>query len=228
MTLEKLTIKFEQKNEGSFTGRIRALFNPNQLSYAKTVNWTAEPTATSSKEAEYQKVRFGSSGLETLTINLFFDTYEGDAEIRPNPLEQPSAVSVLPYTNAVVALSRFDYDLHRPPICELWWGKLFVFKGVLQSLKQDLTLFLEDGTPVRATIDCTFMQYQTKDDRIKNELHSADVAKRYTVMPGDTLSSIAAALYDDPSLWRRIAEENRIDNPRRISPGQVLTIPKLR
>jgi len=48
------------------------------------------------------------------------------------------------------------------------------------------------------------------------------------VRRGDTLNSIAARHYNDPCLWRPIATANGIHNPRRLTPGQVLRIPKLR
>lgn len=50
---------------------------------------------------------------------------------------------------------------------------------------------------------------------------------RYTVQKGDTLSHIARAQYGKASLWPRIFEANRdqLEDPDRIQPGQVLTIP---
>lgn len=50
---------------------------------------------------------------------------------------------------------------------------------------------------------------------------------RYTVRKGDTLSHIAQAHYGRASEWPRIFEANRdlLDDPDRIQPGQVLTIP---
>jgi nucleoid-associated protein YgaU len=48
------------------------------------------------------------------------------------------------------------------------------------------------------------------------------------VRRGDTLSSIAARHYNDPGLWRHIARANGISNPRVLTPGQVLRVPKLR
>jgi nucleoid-associated protein YgaU len=229
-SLAKLTLRFEVKREGVFQGVIPALFNPNRLRYSRSVSWDSDPTAITSKEAEYHRLRFKSTGFETLQIQLFFDTYEEERDpllpaVGPT---RPRAPSVRPHIDLIASLTRFDRELHRPPVCELYWGGFFLFKGVLQTLTQELTLFLEDGTPVRATCDCTFLQHQTREDRLSFELHSADVAKRYTVLPGDTLASIAAEVYQDATLWRPIADENRIQNPRRLVPGQVLTIPKIR
>jgi nucleoid-associated protein YgaU len=48
------------------------------------------------------------------------------------------------------------------------------------------------------------------------------------VRRGDTLSSIAAAVYRDPGLWREIARANDIKDPRILPPGRLLLLPRLR
>jgi LysM repeat protein len=50
----------------------------------------------------------------------------------------------------------------------------------------------------------------------------------YTVVPGDTLSSIALQFYGDATQWTRIFEANRhqISNPNRIFPGHILRVPQ--
>ena len=52
-------------------------------------------------------------------------------------------------------------------------------------------------------------------------------ARRYTVRPGDTLSSIALRFYGSRSRWPVIYQANKavIKNPDAIFPGEVLTIP---
>lgn len=49
----------------------------------------------------------------------------------------------------------------------------------------------------------------------------------YTVQKGDTLSHIAKAHYGKAGEWRQIFDANRdkLDDPDRIQPGQVLKIP---
>lgn len=51
--------------------------------------------------------------------------------------------------------------------------------------------------------------------------------RRYTVRPGDTLSSIAQRFYGNPADWRLLYQANRsvIKNPNVIEPGEVLTVP---
>jgi len=49
----------------------------------------------------------------------------------------------------------------------------------------------------------------------------------YVVEKGDNLSKIAKKFYGDPNKWRKIYEANRdrIKDPNKIRPGQVLVIP---
>ena len=56
---------------------------------------------------------------------------------------------------------------------------------------------------------------------------SADVIKTHLVRRGETLSSIAAEEYEDPTCWRPIADANQLVNPRQVAPGTVLIIPTL-
>jgi len=54
-------------------------------------------------------------------------------------------------------------------------------------------------------------------------------ARTHTVEKGDTLSHIAKAHYGKASKWRAIFDANRdlLDDPDKIQPGQVLTIPAI-
>lgn len=55
-------------------------------------------------------------------------------------------------------------------------------------------------------------------------------ARSYTIEKGDTLSAIAKRVYGKASYWQRIFDANRdtIDNPDRIFPGQVITLPEIK
>jgi nucleoid-associated protein YgaU len=215
MALAKLEIRVEGQ-----TDPIKALFNPNQIIIQKTVNWRTQPRT----ESDTQETQFTSGNPATLTLDLFFDTYEKRADI-----EAGSDVTKL--TEKVVALTTVEEhgDLHRPPICTLSWGQFgSFFQGVLESLTQRYTLFLSNGTPVRATLSCSFKQWRSKDEEKRLlRLSSVDVAKTRTVRRGDSLASIADEEYLDPTLWRPIAEANGIDDPRSVVPGMGLSIPPL-
>lgn len=237
--LTKLRISHETKIRSVFDGEILALFNPNQLRYENRAEWRTTAAAAPSIAAGFQRMEFQAAPPRTLTVDLFFDTYEGsvqsaaanlfDLALPDDPLLAGAikAIDVTAITSRVEALTRVASELHRPPVCRLEWGLHTLFQGVLTQLNQDLTFFLADGTPVRATLGCTFMAYQTFDEAKAAELHSSDVAKRRVVRRGDTLASIAIEQYGDAARWRAIATGNDIDDPRAIKPGDVLVIPKV-
>jgi nucleoid-associated protein YgaU len=69
---------------------------------------------------------------------------------------------------------------------------------------------LEDGivTAVRKPVDNVYVQ-------------------KYTVMAGETLESIAAKIYGDPTQFWRIADLNpQIKFPIDLTPGEVIRIPQ--
>ena len=212
MTLEKLTIKAEKNNPGDFADEFKVLFNPNQVEISKT-GWKME---------NYEPVV--SKELTRLSLELFFDT--ALTGIPPENVQN--------YTRKIFSLTqlRIGTKSKRPPRCQLIWGTIsgkdsvLLPDGFLESVTKRLTHFLEDGTPVRATLNCTFKEWRepTKEAKIENPIDDpVRIVKR-----GETLSSIATEEYNDPSLWRIIAEENRLINPRKLNPGMVLTIPPLR
>ena len=243
-TLEKLTITYKYDKKG-FKDKdhepIVALFNPAEINISRSVSYEQKRVANSSDSGYFDIVqKLKAVEAATLSIDLFFDTYEARGDVGSwkraaasmiaptNPFQTGDATDVTDLTDEVAKLAVPHKEIHRPPLCHLHWGSFDIFTGVLTSLDQRFTMFLEDGTPVRATLSCSFVEYRTVAHRRAGELHSADVAKTRTVRRNDTLQSIAAEQYDDPGLWRVIARANKITNPRRLVPGTVLMIPKLR
>jgi nucleoid-associated protein YgaU len=211
MGLEYFTIKPESGPE------IKALFNPNKLVIAKSVRWEEQKA----KERDVPELQFKSGEPRTLNVELIFDTYD---------TPEAEKESVQNHTDKLLKLALVDGHKHRPPVCELSWGKLNkdFFKGVLEKLDQEFSLFMENGTPVRATCRCTFKEWRTdQEDQQKRNPKSSDVVKTRIVKRGDTLSRIAAEMYLDPRLWRPIANENGVDDPLNLTPGAVLLIPTL-
>lgn len=219
MALEKLEIQVEKKGtvlvfEGGET--VTALFNPNKLTFNKSVNWKKAGAA----QSDVPELQFTNAQPRTLSVDLIFDTYDNSDRIKKDVRKQTDQVFHL-------ATVEKHGDKHRPPVCRLFWGSMRVFfQGVLEKLSQEFTLFTSDGTPVRATSNCTFKEWRTNYKDL-NERQSSDIAKLRVLKRGETLSSIAAEEYHDPALWRPIANENGIDDPRAPPPGTVLLIPAL-
>lgn len=210
MALEKAKIIVYGQNDRK-KDEVKVHFNPNQFSEDKA-NQIAEIGVPGLSAPILQFVR---GNTRTLSMELLFDTYEDNKDVRKE------------YTDKVYQLLEIDPDTHAPPICEFVW-KDFTFKCVVDRVSGRFTLFRENGIPVRATLNVTFKHYIPVAKIVRaNPTRSADHTKTYTVKLGDTLSSIAAAEYGDPTKWRPIAAANRIDNPRVLTPGRVLEIPPL-
>jgi hypothetical protein len=205
MALEKLKIAIEE-NYPTFGRPVEVLFNPQQIQISRSGGTVKEGQLVGGEEPA------------TLTIELFFDTTLG--KFGPEDVQR--------YTKTIYNLTRKKGKLDRPPLCRLMWGKgnVWFLQGFLKDVTKTLTHFLEDGTPVRARLNCTFEEWVPPDYKQKSQNPVDDPIR--IVRRGETLSSIAAEEYNDPSLWRVIADANKITNPRAITPGQILTVPPLR
>jgi nucleoid-associated protein YgaU len=226
MKPEKLTIS---PLPPSKLAEISVLFNPNSYSITKSVRWSqsAPPMQSAEKDAGTQRklnappLSFGGGDNRQLTLELFFDVSEpvlGQRDVREE-------------TSKIVKLTRIERiePQPQPPICKIFWGRApndldFPFIGVVSNLVQRFTLFSSDGTPVRATLTVTFVEFLTpeQDQRQTDPEFTTRLVKR-----GDSLSSIAAEVYRNAQLWRPIAEANDLDDPRHLSIGLRLNIPKL-
>jgi len=198
--------------------QIEVLYNPTQYSFDKNVQ-LAEMGIPGLGAPILQYVR---GGARTLTMELFFDSYEDRADVRT-------------YTNEIYALMNVESETHVPAVCLFKWGAgpwgkgdQNSFRCVLERVSGRFTMFLDDGTPVRATLTVTFKEFVDVDIEVRGTpTHSSDRTKTRVVKRGDTLSSIAAVEYGDHARWRPIAAVNRIDNPRHVEAGTVLVIPAL-
>lgn len=197
---------------------IVAMFNPDELSFNRSVGWQKNSAA----QRDVPELQFTTAEPRTLSVKLFFDTYDTPDLPKDDVREK--------YTDRVFNLTTVEKhgDKHRPPVVRLRWGKPgYFFQGVLERLDQKFTLFMEDGTPVRATLTCSFKEWRTNYvDLNLQARQSSDVAKVKVLRRGDSLSSVAAEEYLDPAQWRPIAIANGIDDPLRLATGAI-AVPKL-
>ena len=204
MALEKAVI--EPDNEMP----IAVLFNPGQYGLDKS-NRFAEVDVPGRGAPTLQ---FVSGNGRTLSLELFFDTYEQHSDVRRR-------------TDAIYGLLSIRTATHVPPVCTFRWGG-FSFRGVVEQVNGRFTLFLADGTPVRATLTLTMRELvDAALEARRTPLESSDRTKAHTVIRGETLHSIATLEYGDPAQWRVIATANGIDDPLALAPGTTLVLPRL-
>jgi nucleoid-associated protein YgaU len=138
-------------------------------------------------------------------------------------------------TSQVYRLLKVDGGLHAPPRVQLAWGtggKLTSYGAsispwlILESVSEEFSLFSPGGVPVRAKLSVSFREAWTIEQQLQvTRRHSSDRTSLHRVVRGETLAQISYEEYDDPTQWRLIADANTLDNPRILTPGQVLVIP---
>ncbi|MFC2005140.1 peptidoglycan-binding protein [Chloroflexota bacterium] len=195
---------------------IECLFNPNEYTFSKQNTWNKEKVIGKN----VPQLAFGGGEAMTLTMQLFFDTYATGEDVRKT-------------TNRIWKLMNINEKLTdmtsvkgRPPMVEFHWGSTWSFQAVITSISQKFTLFRYDGTPVRATLDVSFLQAKEKGKYPgQNPTTVGEPGyRRRVVMEGDTIDWIAHDEYGDSAMWRFIADTNNMDDPSRLRPGQILAI----
>lgn len=206
---------FEVDKNGKESGKaVDCMFNPFEYTVSKSNTYSEKSRNRSSTP----KIEFKKSGAQTLKLNLMFDTYEAGDDVSriTNKLwkfMEPKKES--------------GSKKESPPEVAFEWG-VFRFIAVITQMTQKFTLFLKDGTPVRAKVDVTFTQHKDVNDYPNQNPTSGGgpIQRLWSVKRGDRLDTIAAEVYGDATKWRQIAAYNAITNPLQLRPGTQLTIPE--
>jgi nucleoid-associated protein YgaU len=210
--LEKATISVRDPDPQKDTQikQIKALFNPEKYSLEKSATWE--------EKGRQKTLEFVGISRKSFSIELFFDTYEQGTDVRT-------------HTNEIVQLMdpTIDYKGKKvPPVCVFSWGG-FNFRGIVEKVTQNFTLFFSDGKPARAVLTVGFKQFNYPSEQARGN-PPGDPTKMRTAKEGETLNLIAAQEYGDPGLWRVIADANRdtMRNPRDLRAGTPIVIPALK
>lgn len=195
---------------------IKVMFNPNTYSIGKEVKTSTKAEAG----GDGANKQFLTSEAEVLSLELFFDTYStGILEAaKPEMLKKDVNDSMKDITD----LLEIDEHEHKPPGVIFVWGTLY-FKGKVIRAERKYTMFTLQGKPVRATMTLS-LEGSKEGDTI---VSSPDRTKRHTLLENERLWQLADQEYDDPNMWRQIANENGINNPRRIKKASHIKIPSI-
>ena len=231
-----LKATFQQVNQdGTLGAPIPVNYNPTEYTLSKG----AQLAEVAIPGLDSPILQFVRGQTETLSLDLFFDSTEAGMD--------DSAMSVTSLTDQFYQLIKIDGTTHAPPICFFAWGTEFPgqrayasmgigtgsqqrhgFKCVVESVRQRFTLFSPQGLPLRATLTVSLKEYKTLAEQIAEiNGQSADHSHTHLVQVGETLSQIAADVYNDPTQWRAIATQNNILDPLDLQPAQMLEIPPL-
>ena len=219
MTTQLVKAKVKILEGRNADAEIEVHFNPTEyaLEYGATFQETPVPGLSN------PILQFVNGAAEVLTMDLLFDTYtdKGGTDVSVD-------------TRAFTRMVAIDADTHAPPRVEFTWGA-FVFRAVVEKISQRYTMFLGDGTPVRATLGVTFKQYRSISEQLEEpRRNSADKTKHRVLGKVDgyrptpvTLWELAAEELGEPRFWRQIARHNRVEDPRTLRPGDPMIVPPL-
>lgn len=201
LAVAKATILNTVTNE-----RIPVMYNPEEFKLDQGNNF-AEVGIPGLDAPPIQYVR---GKARTLTMDLFFDTYEVGEDVRIHTGRVVRLLDKLPQTQA-------------PPVLLFSMGQ-FHFECVLVDAGQRFTMFVRDGTPVRSVLSVRFQEFVRAESEVEQGLFVRPPLL-HNMTQGQTLSSLAAIYLGDPGRWREIARANDIDDPFHIPAGRPLVIP---
>ncbi len=203
---------------------IPCLFNPSEFTINRSVNYAQHKIPGLDRPL----LQFINGEAEIMSFSLIFDTFSPGEEAM-NKFAAASTIApdlakadVRQFTQPLMTIAQIDESTHAPNLVEFVWGTIS-FKGYIQSVSQRFTMFNSRGVPVRATVDISLIS-DKKDNNIRN---SPDRTKARTISEGDRLYAFAYTEYGDCGEWRRIAEANGIDNPRKPEAGERIVIPPI-
>jgi hypothetical protein len=187
---------------------------------------------------------FTGGGWTELSLDLLFDVSLVAAPDRPG--------SVRELTEPLWKLAenhRRGEETGRPPLVRFVWGRSWNIPGVIAAIAERLEYFTVAGAPRRSWIRLRLLRVLDRTAASELDLTmppepsdqepwvdwptkvpEQDVHLRDLIAGaegGDRVDLIAQEEWRRPSLWRRIAEFNDLDDPLRLEADTVLRIPPL-
>lgn len=197
---------------------VRCMFNPFEYQISKSNTW-GQGDAQVNRDAAVP--RFTKGEPMQLTLHLYFDTLAAGTDVRDITNKLWKMMFVNPDTEHAASGNA------QPPEVAFEWGRLY-FKAVIVNMTQKFLLFKEDGTPVRAEINMTLKQMfpdNTLPEQEPGTISANTAVQAITAVAGERLDNIAAQVGDPAAVMRTLAENNNIDNPLSLLPGQLITPP---
>jgi hypothetical protein len=215
--VSKAVIWIEQGSGIGANDEIECLFNPEQLSIAKSVQWEAD----TANYVNAPKMYFKKGGSATLDLELMFDTTDTGSSVATYTKD------LLRLTEQNDAFPTPDAKVKRPPTVHFHWGEFTSFESYVKQVSVTYTYFASDGTPLRAKAKVSLEQAEEDNTWLAQNPTSGtpDPHRVHVLQVGETLDGLASTYYGDPTQWRTIADANRADDPLRIPPGTRLKVP---
>ena len=224
MALAKLKISKVNKNEStgdvsvsqSSADIFTCQFNPENFKIGKKNKWESADLSGQ----DMSGLVFKGGEPQSMTISLTFDSTDtGDAVI-----DKYSTLRKLSRVDSATINS--TTSLGSPSWVMVQWGSYMGFVAVITGLDEEYTFFKPNGTPLRAKVSVSLRQVAEESSvSPQNPTSRSEPRRTWVVQEGQRLDWIAYMEYGDSSAWRKIANENGINDPFNLRPGMVLRLP---
>jgi len=190
--------------------------NPASIKYGKEIQMTSQGPVG----GQYRAPKYAKHKETTLSFDTIFDGTGVISELQGGVSKQIQALEDVVYN--------INGNIHRPNYLKISWGST-IFKGVLNSLNYEYTLFDPAGSPLRVKISFSFTGFLDKKQSAKLENKSSpDLSHIIVIKAGDTIASLCNEIYGDPSYCVEIAKYNDLTGFRNVPPGTQLMFPPLK
>ncbi len=161
---------------------------------------------------------------ENVSFELMFDA----TGVIPPPSPTSYTNGVADAINQLLTVTAImNGGIHSPNYLILAWAQL-QFQCVLKTIDISYTLFMPDGTPLRAKVQASFQSYSSEALLAKKtKKNSPDMTHLVTVKAGDTLPLLCYNVYGDSGYYRQVAAANGLIDFRNVAPGTELIFPPL-
>jgi hypothetical protein len=190
-------------------------FNPEtlKLSFANQVtpSGNGDQAGTAGKQ-------FVGTGSTKLSVQLWFDV----TSQLPEGKKGIDDVRALTQEVVYFISTQKDKDPPVPPAVRFSWGT-FIFDGVMDSIEETIEFFSSEGKPLRSTVSVSLSQQKILTFAGNARGQSPGTRPLAQAAAGASLQGMAASA-GLGSNWQAIASANGIENPRLLSPGQLIDL----
>jgi len=225
--LEKVKINgYEDINKGGEVKVFEAFINPDEF----TVNYSTNIDHTSTAGQTGTAGNFISSNPLELSLRFYLDGTKATGKLKSKDGDEVTvAEKIVEFYDAC----GYNTNRHRPRYVEIIWGKLHLmrfdpecFHGCLKNVSINYKMFNQDGTPLRAIINATFVEaIPAKQRDSADKASSPDLTHVRIVKEGDTLPSMAYKIYGDYKYYLEVAKANGLNDFRNLHPGKQIFFP---
>jgi Contractile injection system tube protein len=214
--LIELNQEFTEEKSG--VEPVEVQFNPESLKVT-FANQLVQPQGGDQAAGNAGR-QFVGAGTTKLALQLWFDV---------TAMEKDPVDDVRRLTQKVIYFmtpQKSDADPNKlaPPGVRFQWGS-FLFDGMVEGMEETLEYFSPDGKPLRASMSLTLSQQKILEAKFEGD-GRVPTAPGQTPLKaakqGDSLQNMAGR--SGRGDWQSIAAANGVEDPLRMSPGQLVNL----